>query len=143
MNARRSPRRCFESAGQREKIMAMKVQISCINKTPRTDPHLRISHVGGLSDVGSRWKLTEDEAITGIEDGRYAFYVSQSGHTVSVIIATHQGHKYLKTANDHIQPDNLLSLPECPSGAAVRVSKNDCAGRARPGKKTLQKRNLW
>jgi hypothetical protein len=31
-----------------------------------------------------------------------------------VIVAVHNGHKYIKTKADGIQPDNLLSLPECP-----------------------------
>jgi hypothetical protein len=31
-----------------------------------------------------------------------------------VIIATHLGHKYLKTTADGVHPDNLLALPECP-----------------------------
>jgi len=94
--------------------MTMNLQISCINKTPRNDPHLRISYVGGFNHDGSRWKLPENDAIAGIERGEYAFYVSQQGHIVHVVVATHNGHKYLKTVNDYIQPDNLLSLPECP-----------------------------
>lgn len=90
------------------------VRISCINKTPRTDPHLRISSVGGLNPNGTPWKLSEDEAIAGIDSGKYRFYVSQQGHRVRVVIAIHNGRRYLKTENDGLQPDNLLSLPECP-----------------------------
>lgn len=93
--------------------MTIDVRISCINKTPRNDPHLRISHVGGVNQNGTRWKLSEDEAIAGIDNGKYRFYVSQQGHTVRVVIATHNGHRYLKTENDGLHPDNLLSLPEC------------------------------
>ena len=95
--------------------MTIDVRISCINKTPRNDPHLRISHVGGVNQNGSRWRLSEDEAIAGIDSGKYRFYVNQQGHTVRVEIALHLGHRYLKTENDGVQPDNLLSLPECPS----------------------------
>ncbi|WP_373565454.1 DUF3892 domain-containing protein [Bradyrhizobium diazoefficiens] len=29
-------------------------------------------------------------------------------------MAKHEGHKYIKTTADGIQPDNLLSLAECP-----------------------------
>lgn len=89
-------------------------QIGCVNKEPRFDPHLRIQNLGGLNADGTRWKLTEDEAIRGIEEGKWSFYVSAGGRTVNVEIAVHEGHKYLKTAADGYSPDNLLSLPECP-----------------------------
>jgi hypothetical protein len=37
------------------------------------------------------------------------------GQTVWVIVArSAAGNKYLKTQNDGEQPNNLLSLPECP-----------------------------
>jgi hypothetical protein len=89
------------------------VQIQCVNKTPRQDPHLRISHVGGTHS-GTRWKLTEDEVIAGIKQGKWSFFVNVGGRSVAVIIATHNGHEYLKTVADGLHPNNLLALPECP-----------------------------
>ena len=56
----------------------MDLQISCINKTYRQDPHDRIHSVG------------------------------------NVIVAVHNGNKYIKTENDGLHPNNLLALPECP-----------------------------
>lgn len=94
--------------------MAQSLQIKCINKTPRNDPHDRIQNVGGTNPDGTRWKLSEPKAITGIEDGTWSFFVSVGGKTVDVVIATRNGKKYLKTKPDGEQPDNLLSLPECP-----------------------------
>ena len=95
--------------------MAVKVQIQCINKTPRQNPHERISHVGGVNPDGTRWKLTLDEAIRGVEAGKWDFFVKVAGKEVKVIVAkSAAGHKYLKTENDGEQPNNLLSLPECP-----------------------------
>ncbi|HYK94355.1 MAG TPA: DUF3892 domain-containing protein [Candidatus Dormibacteraeota bacterium] len=94
--------------------MADPVRIECINKTNRTDSHERISHVGGRNPNGTRWKLTEAEAIAGIDDGRWSFHVEQpAGRKVGVVIATRLGRKYLKTTADGERPDNLLALPEC------------------------------
>jgi hypothetical protein len=96
--------------------MAKSVRISCINKTDRTNPHERISNIGGVNADGTRWKMTESAAIASIETGQYAFYVEQPvGHRVDVVVATSAfGHKYLKTKPDGERPDNLLALPECP-----------------------------
>ena len=62
----------------------------------------------------SQWKLTEDQAIRYIDNKEWEFYVSVNGRTVEVVIASHNGRRYLKTTADGYSPDNLLSLPECP-----------------------------
>jgi histone H3/H4 len=85
-----------------------RLQITCINKADRQNPHERIQNVGGAG-----FKFSQPDAIKCIEQRLHSFYVSVGGNTVNVIIATHNGNKYIKTENDGIQPDNLLKLPEC------------------------------
>ena len=93
--------------------MAESIQITCITKRHGTAPHERIAHIGGMSADHNRWKLDEDAAIAGIKRGKWKFYVSVNGKAVWVVIGTHLGREYLKTAIDAIEPINLLSLPEC------------------------------
>jgi len=95
--------------------MADRVQILCITKADRFNPDRHITHIGGKNHDATRWKITEEEAIAGIEAHKWEFYTSVSGRTVDVVIETSsKGRKFLKTEADSYKPDNLLSLPECP-----------------------------
>ncbi len=95
--------------------MATRYEILCINKSDRMNPHERILSIGGQNTDGSKWKLSQQGAIDGIESGKWSFFVSKVGNIVNVIVAKSQyGNKYLKTEADGEQPNNLLSLPECP-----------------------------
>lgn len=96
--------------------MAMSVRVHCVVKGNRYSPHEAIQAIGGVNADQSRWRLSQQEAIVGIESGKYAFYVERpTGHRVNVMVGlSRYGHKYLKTEADGESPDNLLSLPECP-----------------------------
>lgn len=94
--------------------MSNRHEILCINKSDRMNPHERITHIGGRNGDGTAWKLTQQEAIDGIESSKWSFFINRGGRTVNVIVSSSKyGHKYLKTENDGEQPDNLLSLSEC------------------------------
>lgn len=85
-------------------------EVTCINKRgDHYDPHERISHIGQQGN----WRIMEDSAIKRIESGSDSFYVSVGGKTVEVIVASHNGRKYLKTQSDGYSPNNLLNLNEC------------------------------
>ena len=89
-------------------------QVLCVNKSDRMNPHERITHIGGVNEVGQRWHITQEEAIQGVESNKWQFHVRVGYRDVKVIVAMSQyGNKYLKTEADGYQPDNLLSLPEC------------------------------
>jgi hypothetical protein len=77
----------------------------------------RIVAIGCVQQgTGLKKRFTEDEAIQRIEDKTDRFLVERpAGHVVEVIIAFHEGRKYLKTEPDGEIPDNLLALPSCPS----------------------------
>jgi Protein of unknown function (DUF3892) len=91
------------------------VRIHCINKTDRTSADDRIHHIGGINANGSRWKMSEDEAIAAIKDRRWTFWTTCNGRNARVVIAKNgQSREFLKTEMDADQPDSLLALPECP-----------------------------
>jgi hypothetical protein len=92
----------------------MNNQVLCINKSDRMDPHERITHIGGINDSGQKWQITQQEAIQGIESGRWQFHVRVGLRDIKVVVAVSPyGNKYIKTEADGYQPNNLLSLPEC------------------------------
>ena len=93
----------------------MAVRISCINKDDRFNPFEAITHVGGVNTDGTRWKFTRQRAIQAIENAEYSFFVDVNNDPVTVIVASRpNGNKYLKTVADGDEPNNLLSLLECP-----------------------------
>jgi hypothetical protein len=96
--------------------MADTHRVRCINRADRPNVHERIRYIGGTNTDGTAWKLTQEDAIVGIEGGRWQFYVERpTGDRVQVIVALSAwGNKYLKTTADGDMPNNLLSLPECP-----------------------------
>jgi predicted secreted protein len=87
----------------------MAKQVTCITKKEHHNPHERIIGIGGAG-----WWRAEDDAIRDVERDPESYYVSVGGKTVWVIVATHNGRKYLKTTADGYAPDNLLSLRDCP-----------------------------
>lgn len=96
--------------------MTMSLQITCI-VPDASDRDRRIDGVGGSyggSGPGGRWYLPIDDAIAGIETGRWSFWTRVGGLPVAVIVAIRNGRKYLKTVADGVEPNNLLSLGHCP-----------------------------
>lgn len=86
------------------------VQVTCINKTPRDDPHQGITHLGGPS-----WKWTRQQVIDSIKSKTNTFYTLVNGNRgdIGVVTDNARGLEYLRTYADGRWNDNLLALPEC------------------------------
>ena len=95
--------------------MTTRFQVRCINKADQPAAHERIQRIGGVKPDGSGWGLSPKEAIAGIENGQWEFFVHIGGHTARVVVAkSATGQKYLKTEADAEEPSTLLKLPDCP-----------------------------
>jgi hypothetical protein len=92
---------------------AVKLKVTHINKRDHYNPHERIQNIAGVLVDGTPWKLTVDQAIMAIESGIAVYYVALGTYVIDLIIATHEGRKYLKTVADTTTNNNLLNLPEC------------------------------
>ena len=89
------------------------LQITCVNKSDRMNPHERILRVGGGTTLAP-WRKSQQEVIREIEMDLNQFFVQVGDVSVWVTVAiSRYGNKYLKTEPDGEQPNNLLSLPEC------------------------------
>jgi len=96
--------------------MATDVQIQCINKRDRPNPHERIINIGGVRSDGVRWVRSQEQAIADIEAKTYSYWVRVGGKSVWVVVAVSRyNHKYIKTQDDGEDENNLLSLPERPA----------------------------
>jgi len=95
--------------------MARYLRIRHVVKTDRPSAHEQIQAICGITPDGSHWSLTQDEAISQIEDGIAVFYVERGRNRrfeVAVAMDFH-ARKYLKTVADGQQPDELFYLPNC------------------------------
>lgn len=91
--------------------MATSHQVTCTTPDGR-DADQRIDAIGGTD--GGGWKLLIDDAIAGIENGKWSFWTYANGYRADVVIAQRaNGRKYLKTTADGTEPNNLLALPAC------------------------------
>jgi Protein of unknown function (DUF3892) len=113
--------------------------IDCVGKDDRLNPYERIQRIGGPNapdvpapdasrfvaglrnrglavSVRPRWSLPLAEAVEGVLDGRWTFFIYFGAHQeiVNVEVAkSPSGCLYLKTEIDRDTPDELLFLPEC------------------------------
>ena|SRR2546425_7078563 len=118
--------------------MSTRLQIDCTGKDGRLNPYERIRRVGGPNLPGAsppdaskliaelrrrglairarrRWNLPVDDAIQGVLDGKWSFFIELGVYDlVNVGVAQSPfGRPYLKTEVDQDTPDQLLFLPEC------------------------------
>jgi uncharacterized protein DUF3892 len=84
------------------------VQVRCVSKQLRQDPHHGITHLGGET-----WRWTRQQVVTSIEAKTNTFYTLVGGTRTNVAVVDGPNGKYVRTHADGKWTDNLLALPEC------------------------------
>ena len=87
------------------------VQVTCINKQPRQNPHEGITHLGGPGGEGWRW--TRQQVIDSIKAKANTFYTRVDGTRADVAVVNGPNGDYVRTHADGKWNDNLLALSEC------------------------------
>ena len=83
------------------------LEVTCVIRDS-DDLDSRIDKIGGVFPNGKKWTLSIDEAISEMKNT--IFYVTDKNHKpVSIKSKTRNGIKYLTTAPDDSQKNNLLS----------------------------------
>ncbi|MBN8549458.1 MAG: DUF3892 domain-containing protein [Deltaproteobacteria bacterium] len=84
------------------------VQVTCVNKQPRTDPYEGITHLGGYG-----WRWTRGEVIASINAGVNRFFTMVNGSRSEIGVVNGPYGPYLRTHSNGYWNDNLLALNEC------------------------------
>ncbi len=84
------------------------VQVTCINKQPRQNPHEGITHLGGKT-----WRWTRQQVIESIDARTNTFYTMVEGKRADIHVVDGPNSRYVQTHADGQGNNNLLHLPEC------------------------------
>ncbi len=92
-------------------------QILCVDRSTQIEPYERIVRIGGINADGSTWRITQDEAVAGMQGRRWRFWAHVGGESVWALVARWPwGQRYLEV--EAVRPLMLLSLPPCESEKA-------------------------
>jgi hypothetical protein len=86
------------------------VQVTCINKEPRNNPHEGITHLG---NPAGNWKWTRQQVIDSINAGSNTFFTHVDGKRADIALVNGPNGQYVRTHADGQWNDNLLALSEC------------------------------
>lgn len=93
----------------------MRLEVTHIVETDSDKLHRIVAAVGGTTEDGSLWMVSMADAVDGVEQGRWSFFVrGRFGATIELEVAVAaDGTQYLKGEKDADGPLTLLLLPRC------------------------------
>src|SRR5438105_10645434 len=85
------------------------VQVTCVNKIPRDNPHEGITYLGG-----TQWRWTRQQVVDSIEDGSNTFFTVVGGKRANIGVVNGAHGKYVQTYAAGQWNNDLLALAACP-----------------------------
>lgn len=96
------------------RFMAVLLKVKWVDLSDDPDPCQRIRHIGGSSGK-FQWQHTPAQAIEGIDQGQFVYYVEKDDCALKLQVGlAPNGGKYLKTEAGGGPLEILLNLPERP-----------------------------
>ncbi len=93
--------------------MNQRYQILYINGLSHSNEN-KLSFIGGKNPFGETWVLSVDQAIKGMESGKWKFYVNREKKSFEIeILFDSANQKSLGTPNAPDQENLLFLLPQC------------------------------
>jgi hypothetical protein len=91
----------------------VQLEVTQIIEVENSKAYHAVAAVGGTMAEGARWLVSQADAVRGVEEGRWTFYVrGREGRKIALVVAVAEdGTHYLKGAKDPIDPVTLLLLP--------------------------------
>ncbi|MES2985462.1 MAG: DUF3892 domain-containing protein [Pseudomonadota bacterium] len=89
------------------------VQVTCVIKEDRNNPHEGITHIGGYG-----WLWTRREVIESIKSRLNTFYTLSGNIRADIVVVDGPNGPYIRTKKDSVLTDNLLFLTACSVKAA-------------------------
>lgn len=75
----------------------------------------RVLKIGGTHADGTEWRLSEQRAISAMEEGRWNFHMMKNGIRIDLVVNNlGGGYKEIRTRIDKYNENSLALLPECP-----------------------------
>jgi len=102
--------------------MATSHEVTCVGKVNGHDGDPKISFIGGQTPEGRTWRIPLAEAVDGILQGRWVFFITADGKRRDLrVTVDNDGSKYLAIKDESAGNAKLIGLPECGLSGSQRI----------------------
>jgi hypothetical protein len=97
--------------------MAYRLQVSCVIRSQEKEPNLYLRAIGGEIRDGGCWLLSQQDAIKGLDSGRWSFFLKDEyGVERAIVVGENDDRqRFLKVEGEGQTPERLLRLKPFPN----------------------------